>query len=49
MRLPKRAVRRSLQRLEMSQGLLRATLTLLAGGVLAQALPLILGPWLTRL
>jgi len=33
----------------MSQGLLRATLTLLAGGVLAQALPLILGPWLTRL
>ena len=30
-------------------GLLRATLTLLAGGVLAQALPLLLGPWLTRL
>lgn len=30
-------------------GLLRATLTLLAGGVLAQALPLALGPWLTRL
>ena len=29
--------------------LLRATLTLLAGGVLAQALPLLLGPWLTRL
>jgi O-antigen/teichoic acid export membrane protein len=27
----------------------RATLTLLAGGVLAQALPLALGPWLTRL
>lgn len=31
------------------QGLLRATLTLLAGGALAQALPLLLGPWLTRL
>lgn len=31
------------------QGLLRATLTLLAGGALAQALPLALGPWLTRL
>jgi O-antigen/teichoic acid export membrane protein len=30
-------------------GLMRATLTLLAGGVLAQALPLLLGPWLTRL
>ena len=30
-------------------GLLRATLTLLAGGALAQALPLLLGPWLTRL
>jgi len=30
-------------------GLLRATFTLLAGGVLAQALPLLLGPWLTRL
>lgn len=30
-------------------GLRRATLTLLAGGVLAQALPLLLGPWLTRL
>ena len=29
--------------------LLRATLTLLAGGALAQALPLLLGPWLTRL
>ena len=29
--------------------LLRATLTLLAGGLLAQALPLLLGPWLTRL
>jgi len=27
----------------------RAVLTLLAGGVLAQALPLLLGPWLTRL
>ena len=30
-------------------GLLRSTLTLLAGGALAQALPLLLGPWLTRL
>jgi O-antigen/teichoic acid export membrane protein len=30
-------------------GLLRATLTVLAGGVLAQSLPLLLGPWLTRL
>src|SRR5512133_2876465 len=30
-------------------GLWRATLTLLAGGVVAQALPLLLGPWLTRL
>ncbi len=30
-------------------GLLRASLTLLAGGTLAQALPLALGPWLTRL
>jgi O-antigen/teichoic acid export membrane protein len=30
-------------------GLLRATLTLLAGGAAAQALPLLLGPWLTRL
>ena len=30
-------------------GLLRATLTLLAGAALAQALPLALGPWLTRL
>lgn len=29
--------------------LLRSTLTLLAGGALAQALPLLLGPWLTRL
>jgi O-antigen/teichoic acid export membrane protein len=27
----------------------RATLTLLAGGAIAQALPLLLGPWLTRL
>ena len=34
---------------EMPSGLLRATLTLLAGGALAQALPLLLGPWLTRL
>jgi len=33
----------------MSSSLLRATLTLLAGGALAQALPLLLGPWLTRL
>ena len=32
-----------------TNGLLRATLTLLAGGALAQALPLLLGPWLTRL
>jgi len=31
------------------QGLVRASLTLVAGGVLAQALPLLLGPWLTRL
>lgn len=30
-------------------GLLRPTLTLLAGGALAQALPLLLGPWLARL
>lgn len=30
-------------------GLVRATLTLLAGGAAAQALPLLLGPWLTRL
>jgi len=30
-------------------GLVRATLTLLAGGVAAQAVPLVLGPWLTRL
>jgi len=30
-------------------GLLKATLTLLAGGALAQAIPLLLGPWLTRL
>lgn len=29
--------------------LLRSTLTLLAGGALAQALPLLLGPWLTRI
>lgn len=32
-----------------TQGLLRATLTLLAGGAFAQALPLLLGPLLTRL
>ena len=31
------------------RGLLRASLTLLAGGALAQALPLLLGPLLTRL
>ena len=30
-------------------GLLRSTLLLLAGGALAQALPLLLGPWLSRL
>lgn len=30
-------------------GMRRAVLTLLAGGALAQALPLLLGPWLTRL
>jgi O-antigen/teichoic acid export membrane protein len=30
-------------------GLLRAVLTLVAGGAAAQALPLLLGPWLTRL
>ena len=30
-------------------GLLRAVLTLVAGGAIAQALPLLLGPWLTRL
>lgn len=30
-------------------GLLRNALTLLAGGAIAQALPLLLGPWLTRL
>lgn len=33
----------------MRHGLLRSTLTLLAGGALAQALPLLLGPWLTRI
>lgn len=32
-----------------TQGLRRAVFTLLAGGALAQALPLALGPWLTRL
>ncbi len=31
------------------RGLLRASLLLLAGGAAAQALPLLLGPWLTRL
>jgi len=31
------------------RGLLRAVLTLVAGGAVAQALPLLLGPWLTRL
>jgi O-antigen/teichoic acid export membrane protein len=30
-------------------GLLRAVLTLVAGGAVAQAMPLVLGPWLTRL
>jgi O-antigen/teichoic acid export membrane protein len=30
-------------------GLLRATLTLVTGGALAQVLPLMLGPWLSRL
>ena len=30
-------------------GLLRAVLTLVAGGAIAQALPLLLGPWLSRL
>lgn len=33
----------------IERGLLRSTLTLLAGGALAQLLPLLLGPWLTRL
>lgn len=33
----------------MKGSLLRATLTLLLGGALAQALPLLLGPWITRL
>ena len=32
-----------------SAGLLRASLTLLAGGAAAQLVPLLLGPWLTRL
>jgi O-antigen/teichoic acid export membrane protein len=32
-----------------SRTVLRASLVLLAGGALAQALPLLLGPWLTRL
>lgn len=32
-----------------ASGLLRASLTLLAGGALAQLAPLLLGPWLTRL
>jgi len=35
--------------MQIRSGLLRSTLTLLAGGALAQALPLLLGPWLTRL
>lgn len=30
-------------------GMLKATFTLLAGGLIAQLLPLLLGPWLTRL
>ena len=33
----------------MRDGFVRATLTLLAGGALAQAVPLLLGPWLSRL
>ena len=33
----------------MQASLFRASITLLAGGALAQALPLLLGPWLTRL
>ncbi|NBU87738.1 MAG: polysaccharide biosynthesis protein [Betaproteobacteria bacterium] len=33
----------------MRDGFVRATLTLLAGGALAQAIPLALGPWLSRL
>lgn len=33
----------------LRHGLVRSTLTLLAGGALAQLLPLLLGPWLTRL
>lgn len=33
----------------MLDGFVRASLTLLAGGALAQAVPLLLGPWLTRL
>lgn len=33
----------------MRSGLLRSTLTLLLGGALAQLLPLLLGPWLTRI
>ncbi len=37
------------ERLMSERGLLRSTLTLLAGGALAQLLPLLLGPWLTRL
>lgn len=36
-------------RVPPTSGLLRASLTLAAGGVLAQALPLLLGPLLTRL
>ncbi|HSI57531.1 MAG TPA: oligosaccharide flippase family protein [Ideonella sp.] len=35
--------------LDRRTGLWQATLTLLAGGALAHALPLLLGPWLTRL
>lgn len=31
------------------RALWRASLTLVAGSVLAQALPLLLGPWITRL
>jgi O-antigen/teichoic acid export membrane protein len=42
-------VNESVSRAVGSKGLLAAVLTLVAGGALAQALPLLLGPWLTRL
>ena len=45
-----RTPRRSfVQRLSMKPRLLRSTVTLLSGGLLANALPLLLGPALTRL